>query len=332
MGLSSDRIQDALYGFARSQLLFTACDLDIFTQIANGHRVAPAIAKAIHVDLRALTIVLDGLVGIGFLEKHNSAYKLPPDVEKYLVKTSPSYMGGMVKHGKRLMDTWTQLSSVVKTGQPAGSAQGLAQLEAYFAELAKGLYVSNYPTAQQLAEMLDFKSAPNDLSILDVGGGTGVWSIALLEANHNARATILDYPSVVEIAKEYVAKHQLSERVTYTPGDLEMLTLPENTYDFAVLANICHAIGPFSTAELIAHVAEALKPGGKLVVVDFVPDDDRSEPGWPLLFGVNEMITTDEGNVFTQTEYTQWFEAAGLSLASKHILDGDVTALVASKS
>ena len=184
--LTSDRIQDALYGFTRSQILFTGLDLDIFTHIAQGLDTQDALASALDVDARGLSILLDGLIGVGFLTKKaedNQRYELPEDVARYLVRSSEDYLGGMVSHCKRLYENWSLLTDAVRTGRPVGGSQSLAALEAYFSELVKGLYVSNYPTAKKLAKILEVGKTHKNLEILDVAGGSGVWALAMLEAD-----------------------------------------------------------------------------------------------------------------------------------------------------
>jgi ubiquinone/menaquinone biosynthesis C-methylase UbiE len=341
--LTSDRIQDALYAFTRSQILFSAIDLDLFSLVAEGNDTLEALRDRLLLSRRGLRMLLNGLVGIGFLQvTTDGAYALPPDVARFLVRDSAEYIGGMVHHCKRLYENWAQLTDAVRFGQPAGGAQSLAQLETYFAELVKGLYVSNYPPARKLARRLleerpsalaDAAASPeaSPLEILDVAGGSAVWSIALLETFTNSRATVIDFPSVTHVAETYVAQHGLDGRYTYWPGDLEELDLPESHFDVAIMANICHALGPISTRKAFQKLLPALKPGGRLAIVDFVPDNRRSEPGWPLIFGVNMLVTTPEGDVFTAAEYTKWLTAAGFSRVGFHELETDVTAIIAER-
>ncbi len=327
---TSDRIQDALYAFTRSQILFSAIDLDIFTSIARGHDTLEALQKATGLSQRGLRMLLNGLVGIGFLHKlPDESYMLPPDVTKFLVKGTEEYIGGMVHHCKRLYENWELLTDAVRNGQPVGGAQSLAQLETYFAELVKGLYVSNYPTAQKLASLLGIGRTHRQLSILDVAGGSAVWSIAMLEKDPDSQATVLDFPTVIHVAEEYVALHGLQDRYHYLPGDLEALELPPAQFDIAVLANICHALGPVATQNVFFNLAKTLKPGGRLAIVDFVPDATRSQPGWPLIFGVNMLITTPEGDVFTADEYRQWLEQAGFASIQVEEIESEVTAIIA---
>jgi ubiquinone/menaquinone biosynthesis C-methylase UbiE len=328
--ITSDRIQDTLYAFTRSQMLFTAIDLDLFTYIAQGFDRLEALVKRLELSERGLRILLNGLVGIGFLlVSVEGSYTLPPDVAHFLVKEHDAYLGGMVHHCKRLYENWSLLTEAVQSGQPVGGAQSLAQLETYFSELVKGLYVSNYPTAKKLAEVLGVGQTHPGLEVLDVAGGSAVWSIAILEKDVQSRATVIDFPSVIHVAEEYVGQHHLTERYRYLPGDLEEMELPPQQFDLALLANICHTLGAFATQKTLQKLAHTLKPGGKLAIVDFVPDDQRSKPGWPMIFGVNMLITSLEGDVFTAAEYRSWLHQAGFSKVTLHEIDNEVTAIIA---
>ncbi len=354
--LTSDRIQATLYAFMQSQILFTALDLDIFTRIARGESTCEGLATALSLDARGLGILLNGLVGMGFLTRlARGGFGLSPDAANFLDKESDAYMGGMVHHCKRLYENWSLLTDAVRTGQPVGGAQSLAQLETYFSELVKGLYVTNYPTAKKLAAILKTPALRADAQVLDVAGGSAVWSIALMEALRLANATVIDFPSVIHVAEAYVHQHSLQERFAYWPGDLEDYDFPADCFDIAVMANICHTLGPVSTQRAFEKLAKTLRPGGKLAIVDFVPDvatvlptasdsekltpkrrvSDQSQTptgSWPLVFGVNMLITTPEGNVYTVAEYTQWLKAAGFDSINFRELEPDVTAIIATRA
>lgn len=332
--LTSDRIQDALYAFTHSQILFTAIDLDLFTQIAKGNNRLASLLAALNdrqpVDERGLRLLLNGLVGIGFLNADETGvYTLPDDVARFLVKSGGSYIGGMVHHCKWLYENWSLLTDAVNSGQPVGGAQSLAQLELYFSELVKGLYVSNYPTAQKLATALEVGNTYKNLEILDVAGGSAVWSIALLEQDAGSQATVLDFPSVTHVAESYVSQHGLTDRFRYWPGDLEAMDLDGARFDLVIMAHICHMLGPKATQNAFHKLRQVLKPGGRIAVVDFVSDDHRAKAGWPLIFSVNMLITTPEGDVFTGAQYRQWLEEAGFANVTLQEIDTDVTAIVA---
>jgi ubiquinone/menaquinone biosynthesis C-methylase UbiE len=332
--VDNQRISQALFAFTRSQLVFAAVNLGVFTAIHRGADTVQDLTATLGADRRGMTLLLDGLVGIGFLRKTSGPrYSLPEDVATYLVEDSPHFLGGMVRHCQSLSESWALLADVVRTGEPAGSAQGMAEIETRFAELVQGLYVGNMPLAQTLARELGI-GAPecSGLQIVDIAGGSAVFAIALLEADPASRATVIDYPSVVQVAQRYVARHDLSDRFDYIPGDLEVMPLPENAFDLAVMANICHALSPDANAQLIASVAKSLRTSGRLAIVELLPDNDRSQPGWPLIFGVNMLVCTQEGNVYTPAEYDSWLAGAGLRTQRIIQLSDHSQAIVAGKA
>lgn len=329
--INSDRIQDTLYAFTRSQILFTALDLDIFSCIAAGQNTLEKVAGTLNIDKRGCRILMEGLIGIGFLDKEGDTFSLAPDAKEFLVKDSPHYLGGMVTHCKRLYENWGMLTDAVRHGTPVGGAQSLAQLEAYFSELVRGLYVSNYPTAQRLAEIIGVGKDQTGLNILDVAGGSGVWSIAMLERDKTSKTTLLDFPTVISVAREYVEQHSLEDNFTFWADDLEDADYPNNKFDLAILGNICHALGPYATERLIMNMGTTVKTGGTLAIVDFVPDNNRSKSGWPLIFGVNMLISTPEGDVFTEADYSQWFKKAGFSDFKRIEIEHEVSVILGKK-
>ncbi|MDX2085376.1 MAG: methyltransferase [Candidatus Melainabacteria bacterium] len=330
----SARIQRAMYGFMASQLLYTAIDLNVFGAIALGHGTLEQLLQQLPVSRRGLSIFLDGLVGAGFLNKQGSVYTLPEDVAHYLVPESSNYIGGMVEHCKQLYETWSLLTDVVRSGQPAGGASVLQEVETQFAVLVKGLYVSNRQAARRLTEQLlmgpnaRFK-ATDAFRVLDVAGGSGVWSLTLLDQAIEAQAHILDFPTVLEVAETYVGEHGHGERVTFLPGDLDVIDLPQNAYHVAILGHICHALGAEATERLLIKLRKTLHPGGTLVIVDFVADNNREQAGWPLMFGVNMLVGTPEGNVFTEAQYQAWLLQAGFVQVTQLELEPNVSALIA---
>lgn len=331
-GTNSQRIEETLFAFMRSQILYTAIDLDVFTAVAEGVDTLEALQTRLQLNERGLRILLNGLIGIGFLEKSpNGRLVLPSDAEKYLVRTSATYAGAMGNHCKRLYETWQLLKDSVRSGQPAGGAQSLDQLEGFFAQLVKGLAVLNEPAAIDLAQLLGVGAQARNLEILDVAGGSAIWSIALLKADPTSRATVLDFEGVLNVARETVAADGLNERFSWLPGDLEAIALPEAQYDLVLMANICHALGEVSSRRAFEKLFRTLKPGGKLVIVDLIADDARAKSGWPLVFSVNMLITTPEGDVFTTQDYSNWLQAVGFAKVIKSELGNQSGVIIAER-
>ncbi|MEB3206465.1 MAG: class I SAM-dependent methyltransferase [Vampirovibrionales bacterium] len=360
---NSNRIQNALYSFMTSQLLFVALDLDIFTLIEAGvnapdklmsHFLASSKCMRKPASTEILRQFLDGLVGAGLLYKSTEeTYSLPGDVQRFLTQqpppapANPYFMGGMVAHCRRLYELWSLLPDVLYSGMPAGGAHQLAEAENRYAELAQALYASNRLPAEKLAGWLTsylqstvfLDPDVHSLNVVDLAGGTGVWSMALLQAlakspKHreiDAKATIVDYDTVLEVTQHYAERAGLAHAVRLQAGDLETMTLPSEQYDLAFLAHICHVLGEEASQTLIQQAARTLKPKGILVIIDFMRDNARSNAGWPLLYSLNLRVTTPAGRVFRAETFRSWLNQAGLKTVTRFEIEPDVWALVAQK-
>jgi ubiquinone/menaquinone biosynthesis C-methylase UbiE len=169
------------------------------------------------------------------------------------------------------------------------------------------------------------------LRILVVGGGCAAWSIPLLEADPESRAVAADLPPVIEITREYVDRHGLADRYEYIPGNIRELDFGDNEYDMALLGNICHSEGARNSRDLIIKMGRCVKPGGRIIIVDMIPDDERRGPLRPLIFAVNMLVGTEEGGTFTRREYQGWLLEAGFGQMEELESGGDSPVLVAER-
>ena len=148
--------------------------------------------------------------------------------------------------------------------------------------------------------------------VLDIGAGSAVWSLAFAQRDPEARVTVADWPLVIErVTKKCVAREGASDRYDYLTGNFRHADFGEGQFDVAILGHICHSEGPVRTQELLARVHRALKPRGHILIADLIADDERQEAGYPLLFAVNMLVNTEEGDTFTLAEYREWLLAAG---------------------
>jgi len=302
---------DTMWSPMRLRVLMTALELGIFDAIAAGAANAAAIAKKIKASARGTGMVLDELAALQFLKKSGDKYSLVAESETYLLKKSPTYMGGFLMHAFDLLRSWDNLTEIVRSGKPMMRLENTEQGEEFFKNLVRGLYASSYASGSILLPYLGLDKK-SEVAVLDVAAGSAAWSLPIAEALPKSKVTVLDLPGVCEVAREFVDRHQVQQKYDYLEGDLRKLNLGVDKYDVIILGHICHSEGARWSEKLIAKCGKALKHGGQLVIPDMVPNDQRTGPEFPLLFAINMLVNTSEGSTFTLAEYKQWMKAAGI--------------------
>jgi ubiquinone/menaquinone biosynthesis C-methylase UbiE len=299
-----------LWGARTALALIAAVDLDIFTAISQKNKTVASISKSLNLPSRALERLLDALAGIGYLTKRGTQYGLTPVSEMFLVRTKPSYMGAMANEARLTLPQWTQLADVIRSGKPA-SAINTEEGRQFFPQLVRSIFPLTYTGAQGLVRSFPQSKLKKLSRVLDVAAGSGAWSLPFAQSIPNARVTALDYPEVTVITREYARQFGVADRYDYLEGDLRQLDFGQQEYDVVILGHIIHTEGEKWGKELIAKSYKALKPGGTLVIAEMIPNDSRTGPVFPLLFGLMMTIVAEEGDVFTMAEYKQWLKQAG---------------------
>lgn len=298
------------YAQWRTFAFASAMDLDVFSHIASGARTAEAVAKAADAHAPSMRRLLDAIVALGHLRRTGDTYSLTPHADTFLVRGRPLFLDAAAVLTKGMEMAWSQLTEVVRTGERAGGADGERMVRAAFPMLARSIFPQNYAAASGGVAALGKANLKRISAILDVGAGTGVWSIPFAEAIPQARVTALDYPEVIPLTREYAERHAVAERYDYLEGDLRNVDLGKDRYDLVILGHVVHVEGREHTPRLLERCAKALRKGGKLLIAEVIPNDDRKGPAFPMLFSLNMLL--GDGDVFTLAEYRQWLRAAGL--------------------
>lgn len=303
------------FAFTASRTLTAAVQLGVFSPLTEGPRTAEELAKLLECSPRGLRMLLDALTSLELLEKRGSSYELAPIADEYLVAGRPGYIGTMFE-SEVGWKAWSSLTDTVRTGLATQQIETESGSAEFFPKLLPSLHVLNQPPAQRTAEALGIGSSLRGAQVLDLGAGSGVWGIAAAAADPTATVTAQDYPSVLEITKRYVEERSLSEQFAYLPGDLLSMQLPESTFDLALVSNVLHCIGPVAAKQLLHRAYRALVPGGRIALVEVIPNDLRTAPPSALLFALNMLVHTEHGDVYTAAELTAWLSEAGFAFVS----------------
>src|SRR5262249_102038 len=243
-------------------------------------------------------------------ERRGDRYSLTPAATTYLVRGSDLYMEGAGRMTQGLAMQFSQLSQVVRTGHALGE-MGAANPGEFFAFLVKSIFPASYAGSKAAVASIPKAGRNRIKEILDVAAGAAPWSIAFAEAIPEARVTALDYAQVIPVTREYTDKYGVSSRYSFIERDLRESEFGLEGYDLVILGHIIHGEGRDGGIRLIEKSATALKKGGQLLIAEFIPNDERTGPALPLLFGLNMMIATQGADVFTMREYREWLKSAG---------------------
>jgi predicted O-methyltransferase YrrM len=306
---SPDDVLKMASSYQPACVLAAAVDLDLFTVVGGRSLTAAAISRELNGDPRATAILLDALAAMELLAKQGEQYRVPPEVAEILTAGGKLTKLAMVQHQGNCMRRWVQLAQVVKAGQPAGRAASIRGEQADQAAFIEAMDNISAPMAGPLVGTLQPLAFTH---LLDIGGASGTWTIALLRAVPAARATIFDLPGVIPFAKARVAGAGLAGRVEFVKGDFYHDALPPGA-DFAWVSAIIHQNSPAQNRDLYAKVHAALEPGGTIAIRDIVMDESRTRPVGGALFAINMLTATQAGGTYTLGEIRSDLEGCGFS-------------------
>lgn len=305
------QIAEDLWGAWRAQALVAAIELELFTHIAAGEHTVEEIARAAKASERGVRRLLDAMVALRYLRKKGSRYALEPVARQFLIRGGEFYVGDAAKTTRLHWDSWARLTDVVKSGRPLERVDSEEKAREYFPTLVKALFPRSFLAAQAAVASLGDRARKRIQRILDVAAGSGAWSIAFARGIPQARVTILDLPQVTPITRQFAERFGVADRFEYLEGNLREVDFGRDRYDLVILGQIIHAEGPEWGKKLVKKSGQALRDGGLLLIAEMVPNETRTGPVAPLLFSLNMLLHTEQGDVFTLREYRSWLREAG---------------------
>jgi 2-polyprenyl-3-methyl-5-hydroxy-6-metoxy-1,4-benzoquinol methylase len=304
-------VMQDLTGAWRARALVAGVELDVFAGIASGKRTAKEIAEAANASPRGMASLLDALTAIGYLRKTKGRYGLEPISAAFLVPGGKDYVGALAHALSLTWDAWKNLSEAVRSGRPAETVNVAEKGKEFFPKLVASIFPGNFAAATVAAAHFTAEERRKVRGILDVAAGSGAWSLAFAQAIPEARVTTVDFSEMTPITREFAEKMGVASRYDHLEGDLRKVDFGRDKYDLVILGHIIHSEGEKRGKDLLAKCYAALRPGGKLLIAEYVPNDARTGPSMPLLFGLNMLLQTEEGAVFTLHEYRAWLKAEG---------------------
>jgi ubiquinone/menaquinone biosynthesis C-methylase UbiE len=327
---SADVVFDTLFGYQRSGALKTAIELEIFTVIDTGAKTAAAIAAKCGASERGIRILCDFLTTIGLLTKSDNTYGLSPESAAFLSKQSRAYLGTTMRFLllPELKLNMESLTDAVRRGGAAPSADNTVSDEnPIWIEFARSMGPMIMPPAHVIADLV---AGTGDLKVLDIAAGHGFFGITIAQRNPRAEIVAVDWASVLAVATEHARAGGVEDRHRTLPGDAFKVEFPGG-FDVALVTNFLHHFDPATCTSFLKKVHAALKPGGRVAVLEFVPNPDRVSPPVPARFSLSMLTGTLGGDAYTFAELEQQLKGAGFRNVSAHALPTPQLVLLAEK-
>jgi len=295
-------------GFMRSRIILTAAELDLFTILEDTPATAEDIADRFRLNPRALERVLDCLVTFDLLQKNGGNYSLTREGAPYSSKHAASELPVLL-HMNHLWNSWSDLTEVVRNG-PGSERKPPQRIDVDGRQAFIGaMHVGGRSLSEEIAGSLDLRAHRN---LLDIGGGSGTYTIAFLNHNPQLQAILFDLKEVIPMARKRLSSEALLHRVKLIPGNFYSDDLPGGC-DVALLSAIIHQNSRQQNLELFRKTCRSLEPGGMLLIRDHIMDEQRTYPAQGALFAVNMLVNTQGGDTYTLHEVSQDLKRAGFT-------------------
>lgn len=301
------RLTDVAMAYRSSKPLLAALHYDLFTWIEKGGDTADRLARRLKLNAPALTRVLDALTALGWLLKRGDRYANTRAGRRLLVAGSPDYAGSNLKYQEYTWDAWSDLREVMRTGRPRLGLRDWIKRDFFTADYLKAMGDITRRPARELASKLDWTGVERSL---DVGSGAGNFSAAFVERAPELRATLLDLPGALKVTRGLYRRHPARGRLDFRPANYLTEELGRG-YDLVLISNVTRVEDEAVNRMLVAKAWRSLRPGGRLVIHDYVIDARRTGPKFSALLNVHLLVFTGKGSAYTAAEYRRWMKDAG---------------------
>lgn len=296
-------------GFWSSRIIISANNYQLFDLLTEP-RDAVSVAKAAKIDPRATEVLLNALTALQLVKKRHGLYCNAPLSAKFLVRGMPHYQGDILKHADNLWNSWSQLDTVLKTGKPA---KGKFDHQAFI----MGMHNIAALIAPEVIRAVGMQGVAK---ALDLGGGPGTYAMEMRRQGVGS-VTHFDLPDTTKIARRMVKQSGLTG-IRFVSGDVLNDDLGSG-FDLILLSQFIHAFSPEATALIFKKAAQALRPGGRIVIQEFPLNPDQTSPTQGALFSINMLVNTPGGRCYPAAEIRKLLRGAGFHKAASTIVAGN---------
>jgi (2Fe-2S) ferredoxin/ubiquinone/menaquinone biosynthesis C-methylase UbiE len=314
-GMLPERIEQMMRGYMPSRCILTALELDLFTAVGDGAS-AEQIGTKINASARGVSMLLNALVSLGLLCKTGEDYRNTPESARFFVQGSKNNHRNGLLHIANIWHRWSTMTDAVRSGtRVPGNREDHPEWTRNFIEAMERI------AKDRAAHVVKALGTNGVRRVLDLGGGSGAYSIAFAKASPDVRCEILDVAEVVPLTTEYISKAGVSAQVRLRTGNMLEDDFGSG-YDMIMLNAICHMFSEEQNQDIFRRAQRALAPNGRLAVQDFILNPDKTGPPHAALFSLNMLVGTDAGASYSEAEYTAWMKAAGFDEVCRINLPG----------
>ena len=325
-GVLPDELNDRVRAFQESRAILTALDLDLFTAVGSG-AAAVEVAAKLHTDPRATEMLLNALASVRLLVKRDGLFHNSQEAARYFSSGSRDNARPALLHASHLWQRWSNLTECVRAGTAVSDQEIAGRSQDWTEAFIAAMHRNASERAPLVVRAVGAESVHR---MLDVGGGSGAYSIAFSRSNPALTAEILDLSTVAPIALRHIREAGVEDRVKVRIGDLRAGFFGDG-YDLVFLSAICHMLSPEENLDLLRRCREALVAGGRLVIQDFILEADKTAPRFAALFALNMLVGTPGGSSYSEPEFSAWLGEAGFREISHVRLPGPTGLMIASR-
>jgi len=323
------RLQNLSYGHKQSATLMAAVKLDLFTKVSQGASRLSEIVNVLGLSALNAERLVVACTALELLEKDGEDYRNAPDVERFLVKGKPTYVGPWLLFAGTDFERWKDLADYLKSEDPP---KVLGMYEGLTDEMARQYHEATYSVGLGAGILF---AREVDLSqrslVLDLGGGSGCYCIAAIQRYPHLKAIVFDFEPVCKVTREFIAQWGLQDRISTHPGDFTSDPLPSGA-DVMIMASNLPQYNEEVLGSLFRKAYEALSPGGEYHVVGETLDDDKRGPLGPALWGLHEALSGSKGRAHSEKETKGYLEKVGFVDVQVHpFIPGSLTRISARK-
>jgi len=288
--------------------LHAAVKLDVFSLIGDQRLTSGAVADALNADRDGIERLLNALSAMQLLTKNADGYVNTAASRQYLDQSSPDYLGWMIMHHHQLVPSWNQLDKAAVSGLPV-RASASDSSEEWRTCFLKGMHTNARLQAPAVVNAIDLTGKGK---LLDLGGGPGTYAIHFCQANPGLESLVFDLPDSRPVAEANIQAAGLADRIGFQAGDYHKDGV-DGRFDVAWLSHILHAESPAACQKIIEQAVSALRPGGTILIHEFILDDTLDQPEFPALFSLNMLVGTQAGRAYCESALKELLAAAGVA-------------------